>query len=144
MPRWTLSPPALALANKAFSFCGFPAIWSWQIAWWIVGIVMMWALCFKAEMSTTSEEQIRRADTETLEKALEHSQSADDQRYLFGSVAQAYSWCGDQNKALEYFRRAVDIEGEPDAILPQAIGFGELRRATAAEDGCGEGKELAP
>ena len=28
---------------------------------------MMWALCFKAEMSTTSDEQIRRADEETLD-----------------------------------------------------------------------------
>jgi len=58
--------PACILANEAFSFCGFPAIWSWQIAWWIVGIVMMWALCFKAEMATTTEEQIRRADTEQM------------------------------------------------------------------------------
>jgi hypothetical protein len=33
--------------------------------WWILGIVLMWALCFKAEMSTTNEEQIRRADEET-------------------------------------------------------------------------------
>jgi solute:Na+ symporter, SSS family len=59
--------PGILWGNTAFSFCGFPAIWSWQIAWWIVGIVMMWALCFKAEMSTTTEEQIRRADEETLD-----------------------------------------------------------------------------
>jgi hypothetical protein len=59
--------PACLLGNKAFTFCGFPALWSWQIVWWILGIVMMWALCFKAEMSTTSEEQIRRADEETME-----------------------------------------------------------------------------
>ncbi len=59
--------PAIMLGNNAFSFCGFPALWSWQIVWWIVGIIMMWALCFKAEMSTTSEEQIRRADVETMD-----------------------------------------------------------------------------
>ena len=58
--------PACILANKAFSFCGFPAIWSWQIAWWILGIVMMWALCFKAEMATTNVTQIERAETETM------------------------------------------------------------------------------
>jgi Na+/proline symporter len=58
--------PACILANSAFSFCGFPAIWSWQIVWWILGIVMMWALCFKAEMATTSETQIERADRETM------------------------------------------------------------------------------
>ena len=57
--------PACILGNKAFSFAGFPPIWSWQIAWWILGIVMMWALCFKAEMSTTNEIQIERAEKET-------------------------------------------------------------------------------
>ena len=59
--------PGVLLGNTAFTFCGFPATWAWQIVWWIVGIVMMWALCFKAEMSTTSEEQIRRADVETMD-----------------------------------------------------------------------------
>jgi Na+/proline symporter len=58
--------PACILGNKAFSFAGFPPLWSWQIAWWIIGIVVMWALCFKAEMATTSATQIERADKETM------------------------------------------------------------------------------
>ena len=58
--------PACILGNRAFSFCGFPHLWSWQIFWWILGIIMMWALCFKAEMSTTTEKQIERADKETM------------------------------------------------------------------------------
>jgi SSS family solute:Na+ symporter len=57
--------PACILGNNAFSFAGFPPLWSWQIFWWILGIIMMWALCFKAEMSTTTEEQIQRAEVET-------------------------------------------------------------------------------
>ncbi|MEA3280512.1 MAG: sodium:solute symporter family protein [Thermodesulfobacteriota bacterium] len=57
--------PACILGNKAFSFAGFPHLWSWQIFWWILGVIMMWALCFKAEMSTTSEKQLKRADKET-------------------------------------------------------------------------------
>jgi len=57
--------PACILGNKAFSFSGFTPLWSWQIAWWILGIVMMWALCFKAEMATTNEIQIERAEKET-------------------------------------------------------------------------------
>jgi Na+/proline symporter len=57
--------PACILGNKAFSFAGFPPLWSWQIAWWILGIVMMWALCFKAEMATTNAVQIERAEKET-------------------------------------------------------------------------------
>ncbi|MCP3898595.1 MAG: sodium:solute symporter family protein [Desulfobacteraceae bacterium] len=59
--------PGILMGNSGFSFCGFPPIWSWQIVWWIIGIVMMWALCFKAEMSTTTDEQIRRADEEVFD-----------------------------------------------------------------------------
>ncbi len=58
--------PACILGNTSFSFCGFPGIWSWQIVWWILGIVMMWALTFKAEMSTTNETQIARAEVEVM------------------------------------------------------------------------------
>ncbi len=57
--------PACILGNKAFSFAGFTPLWSWQISWWILGIVMMWALCFKSEMATTNEIQIERAEKET-------------------------------------------------------------------------------
>jgi len=57
--------PACILGNNAFSFAGFPPLWSWQIFFWILGIIMMWALCFKAEMATTSEVQIQRAEVET-------------------------------------------------------------------------------
>jgi len=69
VPLWYLLAlgPGVLIGNSAFTFCGFPPIWAWQIVWWIIGIVMMWALCFKAEMSTTSDEQIRRADAETLD-----------------------------------------------------------------------------
>jgi len=58
--------PACIWGNTAFSFAGFPSLWSWQITWWILGIIMMWALCFKAEMATTTETQIQRAEVETM------------------------------------------------------------------------------
>jgi solute:Na+ symporter, SSS family len=58
--------PACILGNHAFSFAGFPPLWSWQITWWILGIVMMWALAFKAEMATTNATQIDRAEKETM------------------------------------------------------------------------------
>jgi Na+/proline symporter len=69
VPIWYIMAigPGVLIGNSAFKFCGFPAIWSWQLVWWIIGIVLMWALCFKAEMSTTTEEQIRRADIETMD-----------------------------------------------------------------------------
>lgn len=68
VPLWYVFAigPLCILGNSAFSFAGFAPLWSWQIAWWIVGIIMMWALCFKAEMSTTSAEQIQRADSEQM------------------------------------------------------------------------------
>ncbi len=58
--------PACILGNNAFSFSGFTPLWSWQITWWILGIIMMWALCFKAQMSTLSEDRIARMETETM------------------------------------------------------------------------------
>ena len=58
--------PACILGNKAFSFSGFTPLWSWQIFWWILGIIMMWGLCFKAQMSTLSDDRIERMETETM------------------------------------------------------------------------------
>jgi solute:Na+ symporter, SSS family len=58
--------PACILGNTSFSFSGFTPLWSWQILWWILGIIMMWGLTFKAEMSTTSAIQIERAEKETM------------------------------------------------------------------------------
>ncbi|MDJ0856997.1 MAG: hypothetical protein QNI88_17430 [Desulfobacterales bacterium] len=68
VPVWYLFAigPACIIGNKAFSFAGFPPLWSWQLVWWLLGIIMMWALCFKAEMSTTNEEQIHQANTDTM------------------------------------------------------------------------------
>lgn len=66
VPIWYLFAigPFCILGNNAFSFAGFPPLWSWQIFWWIVGIVMMWGLCFKAEMATVTQEQLDRAEKE--------------------------------------------------------------------------------
>lgn len=56
--------PGAILGNSAFSFAGFPPLWAWQIVWWLLGLVMMWALAFKAGLSRTNEEQIRRAEAD--------------------------------------------------------------------------------
>jgi Na+/proline symporter len=68
VPVWYLLAigPACIIGNKAFTFAGFPHLWSWQLVWWTLGIIMMWALCFKAEMSTTSTTQIERANKEKM------------------------------------------------------------------------------
>jgi Na+/proline symporter len=66
VPAWYLFAigPLAMIGNKAFSFAGMPALWSWQIVWWLLGMVMMWALCFKAGLALVTEEQIARAETE--------------------------------------------------------------------------------
>ena len=37
---------------------GIPTLWVWQIAWWIIGCVMMYLLAFKLEMSTVPEKEV--------------------------------------------------------------------------------------
>jgi Na+/proline symporter len=66
VPLWYLFAigPLAILGNKAFSFAGLPPLWAWQIAWWLLGIVMMWALCFKAGMASVTAKQIERAEVE--------------------------------------------------------------------------------
>jgi SSS family solute:Na+ symporter len=58
--------PGVLLSSTAFSFSGFLPIWSWQIAWWIVSIFMMYALCFKAEFSTERPGMLERAEKEQM------------------------------------------------------------------------------
>ena len=60
--------PFAVLGNEpdpaAWSF-GIPSLWIWQIAWWIVGCVVMYLLAFKLEMSTvpdTPVEPLQAAD----------------------------------------------------------------------------------
>lgn len=56
--------PACILGNSSFSFAGFPALWSWQIFRWILGILWMWALTFKAGMATCTGRMLERAERE--------------------------------------------------------------------------------
>lgn len=67
VPVWYIFAigPGVVLGNHGFSFLGFPPLWSWQIVWWLIGIVMMWALCFKAGLSFLGEAQIQRAEKDT-------------------------------------------------------------------------------
>ena len=37
---------------------GIPSIWAWQILFWILGVIMMWFLAVKLEMSTVPEKEI--------------------------------------------------------------------------------------
>jgi len=37
---------------------GMPSIWAWQILWWGLGVVMIWFLAYKMEMSTMPSKQV--------------------------------------------------------------------------------------
>jgi SSS family solute:Na+ symporter len=67
VPVWYLFAigPFAVLGNDSFSFLGFPPLWAWQIVWWLLGILMMWALCFKAGLSFLGDAQIQRAERDT-------------------------------------------------------------------------------
>ncbi len=67
VPVWYLFAigPGAMLGNDAFSFLGFPPLWSWQIVWWLLGVILMWALCFKAGLSLLGKAAIARAERET-------------------------------------------------------------------------------
>ena len=42
---------------------GIPSIWAWQIIWWALGVLLLWLLAYKLEMSTAPVEDIElRAD----------------------------------------------------------------------------------
>lgn len=56
--------PGEVVGNNYISFAGLPPVWSWQVTWWMLGFVMMWALAFKAGLSKTTDEEIDRAGRE--------------------------------------------------------------------------------
>jgi len=38
---------------------GMPSIWTWQVIWWALGVVMMWFLAYKMEMSTIPSKEVQ-------------------------------------------------------------------------------------
>jgi len=38
---------------------GMPSIWTWQVVWWALGVVMMWFLAYKMEMSTIPSTEVQ-------------------------------------------------------------------------------------
>ena len=42
---------------ESWSF-GIPSIWVWNILFWVLGILMVWFLAIKMEMSTSMEKNI--------------------------------------------------------------------------------------
>lgn len=65
-PLWFIFAigPGEVVGNYFVSFAGLPPVWSYQIVFWLLGFVMIWALAFKAGLSRASAPQIERANTE--------------------------------------------------------------------------------
>ena len=66
-PLWFIFAigPGIVLGNDFVSFAGLPPVWAWQVTWWVIGLVMMWGLAFKAGLSRAWPQQIERAIVET-------------------------------------------------------------------------------
>lgn len=66
VPIWFIFAigPGMIIGNNFVSIANLPPVWSWQVVWWTLGLVMMWALCFKASLSRAHPEQIGRANVE--------------------------------------------------------------------------------
>jgi hypothetical protein len=45
-------------SDSATWIFGIPSIWAWQIIWWALGVVMMWFLAYKMQMSTIPEKEV--------------------------------------------------------------------------------------
>ncbi|MBO8127665.1 MAG: sodium:solute symporter family protein [Peptococcaceae bacterium] len=88
VPVWFLFAigPFAVLGNNAFSFLGFPHAWAWQLVWWVLGIIMMWALCFKAGLATCTEEQIARAEKELKPVVFETVETPRKQQEMVSDV----------------------------------------------------------
>jgi len=67
VPIWFIFAigPGMVLGNNFISFASLPPVWAWQVTWWVLGFVMMWALAFKAGLAQASQTQIDRANAET-------------------------------------------------------------------------------
>jgi hypothetical protein len=55
VPLWFVFAigPGIVLGSDAQTFIfGLPKLWVWQIVWWLVGVVMMYVLAFRLQMST--------------------------------------------------------------------------------------------
>ncbi|CAN5202126.1 hypothetical protein BH10PSE7_BH10PSE7_13860 [soil metagenome] len=55
-------------AGPAAWIFGIPSIWAWQIIWWALGVLLIWFLAYKLEMSTPLRESVEpRVDSIKLQ-----------------------------------------------------------------------------
>jgi hypothetical protein len=46
--------------GKAAWILGMPSIWGWQVVWWALGILVIWFLAYRLELSTRPRGEIEQ------------------------------------------------------------------------------------
>jgi len=59
--------------NGGWTF-GIPSIWAWQIIFWILGVIMLWFLAYKMEMSTLPDKEVESLTDDFGDAVLEARQ----------------------------------------------------------------------
>ncbi len=54
---------------------GIPSIWAWQILFWVLGVIMMWLLAYKMELSTLPSREVEALQEDIGDIALEPGRS---------------------------------------------------------------------
>ena len=63
---------------------GVAPIWAWQVLWWALGVLMIWFLAYKMEMSTASGKNIEFYTANTVSPSEQTSIKASWQQWFWG------------------------------------------------------------
>ncbi len=69
---------------------GLPSLWAWQFLWWALGVLVIWFLAYKMELSTVVGRSVEFSATGRSEPAREPAAvGADWQRWFWGTAVAA-------------------------------------------------------
>lgn len=66
-----------------------PSIWAWQILWWALGVLVLWFLAYKMEMSTVVGRSLEFAGAGRLDATGATAARPDWRRWFWGSAVSA-------------------------------------------------------
>lgn len=68
---------------------GVPSIWAWQILWWALGVLVLWFLAYRMEMSTVAGRSLEFASTARIESTGPSAVRPDWRRWFWGILVAA-------------------------------------------------------
>ncbi len=68
---------------------GLPSLWAWQILWWALGVLVIWFLAYKMEMSTVVGRSLEFSSTGRADLAWDSAPIGADWRHWFWGVTVA-------------------------------------------------------